>query len=449
MAEHGRRRWQLVLISSPLHGHMTPMLQLGSYLQSKGFSIIFAHSELNPPDPSNHPDFILLPLPDNLSGIGISSGINQFLKVLNENCRPHLEKHLIQMINTQKETSEKESIVIIYDSLMFFAGNLAGDLGLPSIILRSSCAAILPSYWIIPQLHQEGRFPVQDSFLQEMIPEFHPFRYKDLPFIGLPIQEVLDLIAMISPKTPASAYICNTLECLEQSTLTQIRHHYQVPIFTIGPLHKTSPTPSTSFLEEDTSCIPWLDKQSPKSVIYVSLGSLATIDAKIATEMAWGIANSNQPFIWVVRPGSVHGCDWIEFLPEDLVSEMKVRGMIVKWAPQKDVLAHSAVGGFWSHCGWNSTLESICEGIPMLCQPFSIDQMMNARYLSYVWKMGLEMVVERGEIKSAIRRVLVSKEGEEMRRRAMEIEEQVRVAVTHGGSSRNSMNDLVEFILSL
>ncbi|CAH1420173.1 unnamed protein product [Lactuca virosa] len=139
--------------------------------------------------------------------------------------------------------------------------------------------------------------------------------------------------------------------------------------------------------------------------------------------MVWGIANSNQPFIWVVRPGSVHGCEWIEFLSEDLVSEMKVRGMIVKWAPQKDALAHSAVGGFWSHCGWNSPLESVYEGVLMPCQQFSINKMMNARYLTYVWKMGLEMVVERGEIESAIRRVLVSKEGEVMRRRAMEIEQ--------------------------
>ncbi|KAI3489997.1 hypothetical protein L1887_45912 [Cichorium endivia] len=449
MAEHRGRRSKLVLIPSPLQGHMTPMLQLASYLHSKGFPITIAHSEFNPPDPSKHPDFIFLPLPDNLSSTGTPSGVVQFLRTLNDNCKPHLEKHLIHMINTQKETSEKESIVIIHDNLMFFAGSLAGDLGLPCIILRSSCAAFVPAYKIIPQLHQEGRFPTQDSLLQEIIPELHPFRYKDLPFIGLPIQQTLQLINMIAPKTPPSAFAWNTLGFFEQSALTRIRDHYQVPIFTIGPLHKTSPTPSTSFLEEDTSCIPWLDKQSPKSVIYVSLGSLATIDAKVSTEMAWGLANSNQHFLWVVRPGSVQGCDWIEFLPEGLLSEMKARGLIVKWAPQKDVLAHDAVGGFWSHCGWNSTLESVCEGVPMLCQPFNVDQMLNARYLSYVWKMGLEIVVERGEIESAIRSVMVSKEGEEMRRRAMEIKEQVKVAVSHDGASQNSMNDLVEFILSL
>ncbi|XP_023758793.1 UDP-glycosyltransferase 76H1 [Lactuca sativa] len=449
MAEQGEKRRRLVLIASPLQGHMTPMLQLGSYLHSKGFSITFAHSELNPPDPSNHPDFIFLPLPDKLSDTGGSSGFIQFLQALNNNCKPHLQKHLIQIIDEQKASTQKESIVIIHDNLMFCAGSIAGDLGLPSIIVRSSSAACVPAYRIIPQLHKEVRFPVEDSLLQEMVPGLDPLRYKDIPFISLTTQQSLKLTTLFTSKTPPVAFIWNTIEFLEQSALTQIRHRYKVPVFTIGPLHKTSPTPSNSFLEEDTSCISWLDKQSPKSVIYASVGSLATMDAKVATEMAWGLANSNQPFIWVVRPGSVHGCDWIEFLPEDLVSEMKVKGLIVKWAPQKDVLAHSAVGGFWSHCGWNSTLESVCEGVPMLCQPFNNDQFLNARYLSHVWKMGLEIVEERGEIESAIKRVFMSKEGEEMRCRAMEIQEQIKVAVSHGGSSQNSMDDLVKFILSL
>ncbi|KAI3682473.1 hypothetical protein L1987_82475 [Smallanthus sonchifolius] len=285
--------------------------------------------------------------------------------------------------------------------------------------------------------------------MQEIVPELNPFRYKDLPFIDLPTQDALDSANMITPDTPPSAFIWNTLEFLEPSALTWIRQQYQVPTFTIGPLHKISPTPSTSFLEEDTSCITWLDKQKPKSVIYVSLGSLAYMNENVATEMALGLANSNQPFLWVVRPGSVQGFEWVEFLEEGLAVEMKERGLIVKWAPQKEVLAHNAVGGFWSHCGWNSTLESVCEGVPMLCQPFGVDQLLNARYLSYVWKMGVEIVVERKEIEGAIRRILVDKEGEERRQRGMEIQENAKLAFNHGGSSHKSLNDLVEFIWSL
>ncbi|CAH1454018.1 unnamed protein product [Lactuca virosa] len=95
----------------------------------------------HPPDPSNHPDFIFLPLPDKLSDTGGSSDFIRFLQALNDNCKPHFQKHLIQIIDAQKASSQKESIVIIHDNLMFCVGSIAGDLGLPSIIVRSISSA--------------------------------------------------------------------------------------------------------------------------------------------------------------------------------------------------------------------------------------------------------------------------------------------------------------------
>ncbi|KAI7726616.1 hypothetical protein M8C21_025190, partial [Ambrosia artemisiifolia] len=429
MEDQGGRRPRLVLVSSPLQGHMTPMLQLATYLHSQGFTITIAHSDFNPPDSSNHPDLIFLPLPANVSNVDTSDGLTKFFQALNNNCKPHLHNYLVQIIGEQKESSGKESIVVFHDNLTSFAGSVADELCLPSIVLRGSSAVFFPAVNIIPRLHQEGRFPPQDSLLQEIVPELHPFRYKDLPFTHRPIHKTLELLTMIAPKTTPTAFIWNTIEILEQPTLTKIRQQYQVPVFTIGPLHKIVTTRSTSFLEEDTR-------------------SLANLDEKVAIEMAWGLVNSNQPFLWVVRPGSVHGFHWIEFLPEGLVAEIKGRGLIVKWAPQKSVLAHNAVGGFWSHCGWNSTMESVSEGMPMLCQPFDVDQLLNARYLTDVWKMGFGIVLERREIEGAIKRLMVDKEGEEMRQRAMEIQEKVKLAASNGGSSYNSLNDLVAFLLS-
>lgn len=248
-------------------------------------------------------------------------------------------------------------------------------------------------------------------------------------------------------RTP-SAIIWNTMEYLEYSALTQLRQHYQVPIFAVGPLSKMVRCPSTSFLKEDTNCISWLDKQAPRSVIYVSLGSLATMDETELAETAWGLANSNQPFLWVVRPGSVCGSEWIESFPEGFTEEIRGRGLVLKWAPQKQVLAHSAVGGFWSHCGWNSTLESISEGIPMICRPVMGDQCVNSRYLCYIWRIGLELEhLDRKVIESTIRRLLVDDEGKEMRQRAIDMKEKAKYSLCNGGSSFKSLNDMVEFLL--
>ena len=281
------------------------------------------------------------------------------------------------------------------------------------------------------------------------MPNLHPLRFKDLSY---PVPN-LDKFSFLVDKTfnnrTSSAIVSNTVDCLEQSTLEQIRKQSQVRIFEIGPIHKIAPSISSSLIEEDRRCIAWLDKQPHHSVIYVSSsGSVASLDEKQVAEIAWGLASSNQPFLWVIRPGSICGSEWLELLPQGFQDCVGGRGCIVKWAPQKEVLAHEAVGGFWSHCGWNSTLESIAEGVPMICKPFNGDQWINARHLLHVWRVGLELEeLERGEIEKAVRKLLLNNEGKEMRARAQELKKKIELSLNEGGSSYNSLNGLLELIM--
>lgn len=169
-------------------------------------------------------------------------------------------------------------------------------------------------------------------------------------------------------------------------------------------------------------------------------------------EIAWGLANSNQPFLWVVRPGVVNGSDSND--PgsiEGYLEEVKERGHIVKWAPQQEVLAHPSVGGFWTHCGWNSTIESVSEGVPMICMPFFADQAITARYVSDSWGVGLrlERGVKRDEIERAIRKLMVEDEGKEMRSRVTNLKEKADIALMEGGSSNRSLERLISFLCSL
>ncbi|KAI3733072.1 hypothetical protein L1987_64289 [Smallanthus sonchifolius] len=439
------RKQHLVLVASPFQGHMTPMLQLGSVLYSKGFSITIAHTKLNSPDPANHPDFLFLPLSDNFLAIDASANFTNFLELLNDNCRMQLQDLLTQKIQQENH----EIVTIIHDNIMYFVEEVARNLNLPSIVLRSCSASYLPAFLALPKLHADGLLPVQDSMMQKLVPELYPLRYKDLPFNNTSTEILKEMWALSERIRTPFAIIWNTMDFLENSALTKLRQHYRIPIFAIGPLNETARCQSTSFLKEDTNCITWLDKQAPRSVIYVTLGSLATMDENELAETAWGLANSNQPFLWVVRPGSVKGSEWIEFLPNGFMEETRGRGLVLKWAPQKQVLGHKAVGGFWSHCGWNSTLESLSQGVPMICRPYFGDQYVNSRYLSYVWRVGLELeCLERRVIVSAIRRLLVDEEGEETRKRANDMKEKAKYCLCKGGSSFDSLNNLVEFILA-
>ncbi|KAM3739890.1 hypothetical protein ACB098_08G056900 [Castanea mollissima] len=392
MEKNGQRSRRLVLLPCPFQGHINPMLQLGTILHSKGFSITITHTEFNSPNPSNHPNFKFLPIPDGLSRENSLSNANCYYKVF---C-------------SLLPTSSHMCIYIYGQDL--------------------------------------------DSVSQDLVPNHHPLRFKDLPF---PSSRKLESFSQLvidtyKIKTSSSAIIWNTMDCLELSSLARIQQQYQVPNLPIGPLHKFGPgPPNSSLLKEDTSCVAWLGKQTKNSVIYVSLGSIAAMDERELFEMAWGLANSEQRFLWEFRPASIRGSK-NEVLSQIFKETIGERGCIVNWAPQKEVLAHSAVGGFLSHCGWNSTLESICEGIPMICRPCFGDQRMNARYVSHVWRVGLELAseLERGEIEKAIRRLMAGKEGEAMRERAKNLKEKFELCIKEGGSSNNSLNKLVKMIMS-
>lgn len=281
--------------------------------------------------------------------------------------------------------------------------------------------------------------------------ELQPLKVKDIPVIKTSKPEALYEIVsgMVEQAKNSSGIIWNSFEELEKDSLTTLTKDVPVPMFLIGPFHKFCPTSSSSLLTQDRSCISWLDTQVPNSVLYVSFGSIAAIDEVEFQEIAWGLANSKQPFLWVVRPGLVLGSEWLESLPDGFLEMIGERGRILKWAPQQEVLAHAAIGGYWTHNGWNSTLESLCEGVPLICLPSFGDQRVNARFVSDVWRVGilLEKKLERGNVESAIRRLMVEAEGKELRMRALNLKGKAEFCVREKGSSCRNLENLINYIL--
>ncbi|XVE69323.1 hypothetical protein DITRI_Ditri09bG0143200 [Diplodiscus trichospermus] len=444
----------VILFPMPFQGHINPMLQLASILHAKGFSITIIHTQFNSPNPSNFPHFRFCSIPDGLSeNHAVPSDINNivtFLMILNSNCAIPFRDCLAQLLSVN---SEDHIACLITDALWHFTQAVADGFKLPRIVLRTNSV----SYFLVltsmpPFLREKGYFPVQDSQAENQVPEFPQLKFKDIHMSKTYMGRFVQFVDILIEATKASSgIIWNSYQDIEQEDLKRCSLYYPIPFFPIGPFHKHFPASSSSLLPQDHSCISWLDKQTPNSVIYVSFGSVASINETEFLEVAWGLANSKQPFLWVVRPGLVKGSEWLETLPKGFIEMLGERGHIVKWAPQQEVLAHPSTGGFWTHCGWNSTLESLCEGVPMICQPSFGDQKTNARYVSHVWRVGvhLEYKIERGEIEKAIRRLMVEAEGQEMRDRIKLLKEKMNLCLKPGGSSYKSLDNFVSYILSL
>ncbi|KAF8022128.1 hypothetical protein BT93_G2312 [Corymbia citriodora subsp. variegata] len=455
-----RDNYRLILFPHPFQGHMNSMLQLGRILYARGFSITIIHTNFNAPDPSSHPHFAFRSIADGIDQSEASTpDVRGLLALLDVRCAAPFEECVREMVSPRGGGGgggggdAAPIACLISDSMFSFTSSVAQRLKVRALVMRTGGAAFLYVATIFPVLKEKGYVPVLGSQSEEPVKEFPPLLVKDIPAVDPQKPEVMfrildNLIAVIKS---SSGVIINTFEGLEHSDLASLQEALSVPFFPIGPSHRFHvASSSTSSLAEDRSCISWLDKQPPKSVIYVSFGSLAAMSEAEILEIALGLADSEQPFLWVVRPGSVRDPKWLEKSPSRFLEALEGRGKIVKWAPQKEVLAHPAVAAFWTHSGWNSTLESISEGVPMLCMPRFADQGVNARYVSGVWRIGVHLNggLERENIARAIKRLLVEREGEEIRERALVLKEKASASVRQGGPSYQALDALVSHILS-
>lgn len=249
----------------------------------------------------------------------------------------------------------------------------------------------------------------------------------------------------------SSAIIFNTFDSFEHEVLSAISDKFFSNIYSIGPLplmtqnivHDSAlESIQSSLWKEDTRCLGWLNDREPGSVVYVNFGSVTVMTEQHLREFAWGLADSNRPFLWVVRKDIVMG-DSAATLPAEFSGQVKERGLLVDWCDQYEVLKHPAVGAFLTHCGWNSVMESVCAGVPMICWPFFADQQTNCRYACTVWGTGVEVDgdVKREDIEAMVRDVMGGGEkGRAMKERARRWQKEAETAASVGGSSRTSFD---------
>ncbi|KAL2544530.1 UDP-glycosyltransferase 74E2 [Forsythia ovata] len=195
-------------------------------------------------------------------------------------------------------------------------------------------------------------------------------------------------------------------------------------------------------------CMKWLNERASRSVVYVSFGSLAELGAPQMEELAHGLKTSNKYFLWVVRSPEEAK------LPKKFSEETSKKGLIVSWCPQLEVLAHEAIGCFITHCGWNSTLEALSLGVPLVAMPQWTDQSTNAKFVKNVWKMGIKArqdgkgLVEQTELVRCINHVMEGDKGEVIRKNAQKWKEIAREAVDEEGSLDKKIEEFVSSLMN-
>ncbi|OAY45578.1 scopoletin glucosyltransferase [Manihot esculenta] len=210
----------------------------------------------------------------------------------------------------------------------------------------------------------------------------------------------------------------------------------------------------------ENECLKWLDSKKRNSVIYICFGSMVNFSASQLMEIAKALEASGQEFIWVVRREKKNKKDEEDWLPKGFEERIERKGLIIRgWAPQVLILNHEAIGGFLTHCGWNSVLEAITAGKPMVTWPVFADHFYNEKLVSEVLQIGVsvgvkEWVAVHGDyvtteaIEKAITELMVGKEAKEMRSRAKKLGEMATQAVEEGGSSYSNLSALVEEVRS-
>ncbi|CAL5367979.1 unnamed protein product [Camellia sinensis] len=463
----------VLIFSFAAQGHVNPMLKLAELICLAGIHVTFVvteHTQRRLLRNSNvqsrfdrYPGFHFEPISDGLPEDDPRSGqkVMDFFHAFGATAKPLLREMLVS--HRRRLNGKKPVTCVIADGFLSFAIDVAEELGIPAISFRTSSTCNFWAYLCVDKLVEAGELPFDENNLDAPITSIpgmeHFLRCRDLPSF-FRIKDVADrdfqlILNETLHSTRAQAQIFNTFEELEGPILSQTRSRCP-KIYTIGPLHDhlkirlngtTIQTSSTSLWKEDTSCMKWLDAQPFRSVIYVSFGSLTMVTKDKLIEFWYGLVNSGKRFLWVIRPDSVTSEDREGQISPELEEGIKERGYMVGWAPQEEVLAHQAIGGFITHSGWNSTLESIVSRVPMICLPSFGDQQINSRYVEEIWNLGLDMkdTWDRLIIEKMVKD-LMDVRREEFMKSINQMAKFAKKAVSEGGLSYCNLDRLIEDI---
>ncbi|KAE8817125.1 Glycosyltransferase [Hordeum vulgare] len=444
----------VLVLPMPCQGHVVPLMELSHRLVDHGFEVTFINTDVDhalvlaalPEGVEALRGIHLASIPDGLADDEDRKDLNKLVDAYPR----HMPAYLEALIGDMEAAGRRRVKWLIADFNMGWSLEVAKKLGIRCASFWPASAACLAIMLNIPKLIQDGvlndkGWPDREETLQ-LAPGMPPLHTSLLPWnsAGAPDgQHIIFQLVCRNNKfnDHAEMTVCNSFHEAEAGAFKLFPN-----ILPIGPLFADQRSVG-SFLPEDTSCLKWLDAWPDGSVVYVAFGSMAIFDSRQFQELAEGLQLTGRPFLWVVRPDFTAGLskEWLEEFQKHVAGT----GMIVSWCSQQQVLAHRSVACFVSHCGWNSTMEVVRNGVPVVCWPYFCDQFLDRSYVTDVWRTGLAVstgedgVVTKEEVRCKVESVVGDAE---FRNRARWLKDNAWRCIGEGGSSHENFTRFVDLL---
>ncbi|XP_050903854.1 anthocyanidin 3-O-glucosyltransferase 2 [Lathyrus oleraceus] len=476
------KKAQVVFIPSPGVGHLVSTLEFAKILINRDNRLRITVLVIKFPNSTETDVYTkFIPISDSLNLINLpecslppNMDRRSAMIALLEAQKPNV-KQAVSNLST-REGQHGHLAAFVVDMFCTRMIDIAKEFSVPTLVFYTSGVAFLGlMYHLHTLLERDSLDSTQLLQLTELVvPSFaNPVPTKSLPSVVLQKEWESFLMGYWKGLKNADGIIVNSFEELESHAVDSFVSNADLaslPIYPVGPILNLEPKTKTKGNDDSDDTIKWLDDQPPSSVIFLCFGSRGSFYEDQIKEIAYAIENSGARFIWALRkpppkgtmdaPSNYPLVHFDSILPKGFLDRTAKIGKVIGWAPQAQILAHPATGGFVSHCGWNSTLESIYFGVPIATWPLSAEQPTNAFELVCELKMAVEIaldyrvgytgehnyVVNAEKIERGIRSVLYN--DEEIRKKVKEMSEKSRKTLLEGGSSYNYLDRLIDYIMN-
>ncbi|KAA0066880.1 anthocyanidin 3-O-glucosyltransferase 2-like [Cucumis melo var. makuwa] len=478
------KKFELVFIPIPGSGHLASMFEMANSLLARDHRLAVTMIAIKLPLDAKVNEYIQSLYAQSLTNNSIKFIIlpelppppndenKIFFEVVLESYKPHVKQALISFLTT----STNHLVGFVLDSFCLTMVDVANEFKVPSYVYYTSSAAYLAFSLHLEQLY------TQDNSSNEVIQQSKDsnVNFSVSSLVNQVPSKVIPSVFFINNfavwfheqakriRFDVKGVLINTFDELESHVISSLSTDSSLqlpPLYPVGPILHLNKNTETM---DDRVVLKWLDDQPLQSVVFLCFGSRGAFQKDQVEEIARALERSRVRFIWSLRrpsgdvfQSSIDYTNFEDILPEGFLDRTKNIGRVIKWAPQVEILGHPTIGGFVSHCGWNSTLESLWYGIPMATWPMYAEQQFNAFELVVELGLAVEITIDyqndlkeldkprilsAEEIEKGIRK-LMDDNNNEIRKKVKTKSEECRKSVIEGGSSFISLGKFIDDVL--